>query len=233
MATLIILVVVLIILLLAGRWLTRTSPTKISAAIRKLALALIALILIGLVVTGRLHWLVALIGGLIPFAQRIAQIMRAAKWLHHKTAQPKPNATSTIETRYLRMTLDHDSSELSGLVLEGQFKGKRLNELTIEELVMLLGICRVEDAQSADLLETYLQRIYGEDWQKTQQQTHVPSSNMTRDEALAILGVTEQVTDTEIRDAHRRLMQKLHPDRGGSDYLAAQINKAKAVLLKE
>lgn len=225
---------VLIVLLFAGRWFTRTSPAKVTALVRRFGLVVGALILIALVATGRLHWLIGLIGGLLPFAQRFARVLRAAQWLRNKTASPRPEPVSAIETRYLRMTLDHDSGELSGLVLDGRFKGKRLNEMTIDELAILLGDCRIDDTQAADLLETYLQRIYGSEWQQKQQQPpQATSSDMTRDEALAILGLTNTVTDLEIRDAHRRLMQKLHPDRGGSDYLAAQINKAKAVLLGE
>ena len=54
---------------------------------------------------------------------------------------------------------------------------------------------------------------------------------MTRDEALAVLGLGEGATHDEILAAHRRLMMQVHPDKGGSDYLAAKINAAKATLV--
>ena len=54
---------------------------------------------------------------------------------------------------------------------------------------------------------------------------------MSKEEALEVLGLKPEYTKEEVIQAHRRMMQKLHPDRGGSDYLAAQINQAKDVLL--
>ena len=54
---------------------------------------------------------------------------------------------------------------------------------------------------------------------------------MTVAEAREILGVKADASREEIIKAHRRMMQKVHPDRGGTDYLAAQLNQAKDTLL--
>jgi hypothetical protein len=84
------------------------------------------------------------------------------------------------------------------------------------------------------VLESYLDRRLGADWRQAQQAPpRGPRTDMTRQEALAILGLQEGATDEEIRAAHRRLIVRMHPDAGGSAELAARINRAKDVLLAE
>jgi len=71
-------------------------------------------------------------------------------------------------------------------------------------------------------------------WRKTKTPpTASASSNnkMSEEEALQTLGLKKPFTEEEVIDAHRKLMQKIHPDRGGNDYLAARINAAKELLL--
>jgi DnaJ homolog subfamily C member 19 len=55
--------------------------------------------------------------------------------------------------------------------------------------------------------------------------------DMDRAQALAVLGLPETASDADVTAAHRRLITGLHPDQGGSDFLAAQINEARDVLL--
>ncbi|MGV6807491.1 MAG: DnaJ domain-containing protein [bacterium] len=65
-------------------------------------------------------------------------------------------------------------------------------------------------------------------------QQHNPGTRTTiadLDEAYAVLGLTPGATRQDIIDAHKSLIQKLHPDRGGNDYLAAKLNAAKDALL--
>lgn len=154
---------------------------------------------------------------------------------------PTPGKNSDIETAYLRMTLEHDSGVLSGTVLQGQFEGRNLEELSFDDLLDLLRECRVHDPQSATVLETYLDRVHGADWRGAGGEEAAGSGgeggaagaggSMTRDQAYEVLGLQPGASESEIRDAHRKLLMANHPDKGGSTFLAAQINQAKDVLL--
>ncbi len=137
---------------------------------------------------------------------------------------------SVIETPWLAMTLDHDSGDLAGTVRQGRFQGRRLADLAQPDL-MALSAELAGDAQSAALLESYLDRAYP-DWRRGAAPAAPPAGQMTADEARAVLGVGPEAGPDEIREAHRRLLKKMHPDVGGSDYLAAKINQAKDLLLK-
>jgi DnaJ-domain-containing protein 1 len=123
-------------------------------------------------------------------------------------------------------------------VLQGQFAGRRLEELNRDEVMALLRECRLRDSDSAMLIEAYLDRIAGEEWRShsagqgdSTGAKATPKTAMTTIEARAILGVGPNATADEIRATYHQLMKKLHPDHGGSTFLASQINAAKSALL--
>jgi hypothetical protein len=148
--------------------------------------------------------------------------------------------TSEIATRFLRVTLDHDSGAIAGEVIDGPHAGRRLDDLGLDDLIGLLGVCQAEDEQSAQVLTAYLDRVHP-DWRARAQAagagTGASSGNgfasgpMGRDEALRILGLEPGAGADDIKEAHRRLMAGLHPDHGGSTYLASKLNEAKDLLL--
>ena len=103
-----------------------------------------------------------------------------------------------------------------------------------EQLDNLMAFCHREDADSAQLLASYLEQRFPDEPgtnENAQHQDSGHSSGLTRAEALSVLGLADDATDEDIVSAHRTLIQKLHPDRGGNDYLAAKINEAKDFLL--
>jgi DnaJ domain len=143
---------------------------------------------------------------------------------------------SEVETPTLRMRLDHGSGEMTGTVLRGAFTGRRLDELSEAEIVALWRECRVADEPASRLLETYLDRLQPDWRERTSAQpggeARAPNSDaMSHEEAYALLGLAKGADAAAIREAHHKLMMKLHPDHGGSTYLAAKINRAKEILL--
>jgi hypothetical protein len=146
-----------------------------------------------------------------------------------------PGRSSRIVTEYLEMELDHDSGAMSGRVLKGIFANRRIESLKPVEVALLWQDCRFTDPQSAQVLEAYLDRVHPswrEDMSRGEQRmSGGPDGRMPLAEAWSILGLEAGASDEEIRRAHRELMLRMHPDRGGSTYLAAKINEAKDVLL--
>ncbi len=140
--------------------------------------------------------------------------------------------TSEVETPWLKLQLDHATGGITGDVLAGRFAGARVESLDRDDLVILLGECARDDAQSARLIEAYLDRMWPE-WRNLHRPDGGGSGPMSRAEALAVLGLDETATEADIRRAHRELMRRHHPDRGGSDWLAAKLNQAREVLLGE
>ncbi len=219
-------------------WLRVTAPEQVSWMLRRVALwGVIGLVLMA-VLTGRLNPLFAALGALVPVILRLTpvlqQLMRSLG-LAGVAAAPGTGQASSIRTRYLSMRLDHATGALDGRVLDGPFKHRQLSELKLGELLRMLEFYRDSDAQSAAVLESYLDREHGDDWRASSQKSGQtpPGGRLSEADARSILGVDVNANAEMIRAAHRRLMQRLHPDHGGSDYLAAQINAARRRLLDE
>jgi hypothetical protein len=176
--------------------------------------------------------------GLMLFANR-------APFSPMGTATKTPGQASRVRTAFLEMALDHDTGEMSGHVLAGVYAGRDLASLPLRDLLVLWRECRAGDPQSRQLLEAYLDRTEpewrgalrenerGNGWAsgKGSGPARRETAAMTREEAYDVLGLEPGAAPEDVRSAHRNLMKRLHPDQGGSNYLAAKINEAKAVLL--
>ncbi|MDG1886485.1 MAG: hypothetical protein P8J85_04730 [Alphaproteobacteria bacterium] len=180
-------------------------------------------------------WVVFLIPLILRWRGLIQQIRRAAK----TASGPAKGQVSSVNTEFLEMNLNHDTGEMSGLVKKGEKKGYRIETLNLNQLLELIEESK-SDAASIQLLERFLDKYFDENWRETSQSSSgryennndYSSDSISRAQALKILGLVEPVTDEQIKEAHRRLILANHPDRGGSTFLATQINKAKDVLLE-
>ena len=150
--------------------------------------------------------------------------------------------SSTVETSLLKMTLEHENGNLDGELLATDNKGKYLSELNMSELISLYDLADKQYPDSLEVLTAYLDRKHGADWRETanaggysgdsgQSSSASDDSEMTASEAYAVLGLDQNATAEEAVTAHRKLMLKLHPDRGGNHYLAAKVNQAKNLLV--
>jgi hypothetical protein len=226
--------VLLGVLLLLARGFVNADPAKLGRLVRwfliGLGAAAAAAVLILLVATDRFAPAFGIVAVVAPFLLRNRRLWRRSQ----NVGGPAPGKTSEVEAEFLRMQLDHDTGAMSGTVLRGAFAGRRLDELDANEVLALWRECRIGDEASARLVEAYLDRLRP-DWRQAEDEPAgaraTASGNMTREEAYAILGLSPGADAAQIKDAHRTLMMKLHPDHGGSTYIAAQINRAKEILL--
>ncbi|EIM30262.1 DnaJ domain-containing protein [Microvirga lotononidis] len=153
-------------------------------------------------------------------------------------AQRASGHMSRVRSQLIQMTLDHDTGEMEGSVLAGAFEGQQLGSLDEARLRDLLAECHARDPDGVRLLEAYLDRRsprwreHAQTGEAPQADAPFPSGAITPEEAYRILDLHPGASPDEIRQAHRTLMKKLHPDQGGSTYLAARVNQAKDVLLK-
>ncbi len=228
-------VALLVGLLLLSKWFVNADAAQVARGLRIGGIVVCVVAVLFLLVTGRLSWLIVPLALLLPLLLR--RLGRGLGGLGGFRPTPSGGRSSGVETRYLRMTLDHDSGEMTGEVIAGAFAGRRLEDLGFDELVRLLAETWTEDEQSARVLETYLDRREGADWRERAAASaegggrRPGKGRMAREQALEVLGLAPGADADEIKEAHHRLMAKIHPDHGGSTFLAAQINEAKDVLL--
>ena len=233
----------------------QNRPRKLSKVAGASA-GVLGAVLLALTATGKLPWLAALFAAILPFARWVLSLLmgplignlmrggfafnpfrgqQSADGGASGSAAPK---ASTVSTAELRMTLDHETGDMDGDVLAGTLAGQRLSTLDLPALSALYGELGTDD--SRQLLGAYLDRRFPgwadagghENADASTRRDPPTAAEMDKTQALAVLGLTDSATKEEVIAAHRRLMQKLHPDRGGTDYLAATLNRAKEVLLR-
>jgi hypothetical protein len=221
--------------LLLGYLFVNANPARLARSLKWTGLALAIAAGLGLLVATRgrvVFWLAPLLA-ILPTLRRFRSLFGGGRG-------PSTGPVSTVETPLIRMTLDHATGDMTGTVLQGQFAGLHLHELSRTQLLDLLRECRAGDEEGARLVEAYLDRgdpnwrddlhaAGGGDAGGSRPRPAAP--DVTVEEAYAILGLAPGADAEAIKAAYHRLMMQLHPDHGGSDYFAAKLNRARDVLL--
>jgi hypothetical protein len=225
-------VVVLILLLWAGNAFSKADPKQAARLLRLIGGAGALIFAAFLALRGE-------IGVAIPVgAVGLGLLGWISLWpaTFGRRTQKSPGQVSRVRSAFIEMELDHDSGSLRGHILAGRYEGVSLDALDPPTLIGLLGEI---DNDSRQLLMAYLDRREPR-WREHAEHdaaagegvSAAPSGKMTEEEAYQILGLQPGASAAEIGRAHRSLMKKLHPDQGGSTYLAARVNQAKDVLLR-
>ncbi len=236
MSRVIAILAMLLAALFAVRWAVNAPPAKVARAVRALGGVILLLIAGWLAIRG--GWAVA-----APLAALGLGLLGSSGSFSGRGAAGGTGHTSSVRTRMLLMRLDHGTGRMEGEILSGRFAGRELSGLADAELRVLHDECAAAGDQSLRLLETWLDRErpgWRETWGAGAQGgddsggggSSPDEGPMTPAMAREILGVDENATEEEIRAAHRRLMKAVHPDHGGSDWLARRINEARDVLLR-
>ena len=225
--------IVLAALAFGVAWFLRANPSTLARLLRPILVVLGAIGVGGLLMFG-LRFLPSLLPELMGLAGVVIAALIARAVRHRPSggfSSPGTGQRTEVHTAFLQAWIDHATGDVGGAVLSGRFVGRTLDQLKDTELLDLHAECAT-DPDSLRVLEAYLDRRLGGDWRNARRPPPAGSrTDMSRDEALAVLGLAEGATADEIRAAHRRLIQRMHPDVGGSADLAARINRAKDVLL--
>lgn len=226
--------------LLISRWYTSADVRTLLRVLKWIGIGLLAAVTLVLLASGRLGLALGAVAFLLPWAMQALRSSGSGGSYAAGRGAGGGERTSSIRTRFLHMSLDHASGRLDGEIIDGPQAGRQLGEMAREALIALLADYSRMDLQSAQLLEAYLDRMHPQ-WRESaaaqdqaedaaQAASREPGA-MSRDDAYRVLGLEPGATEDEIRAAYHRLIASLHPDRGGSGYLAAQVNRARDLLL--
>ncbi|MBB4301527.1 hypothetical protein GGD81_000544 [Rhodobium orientis] len=219
----------ILLILLGIRSLLYTNPAVLAKRLKLIGGMTLLGVAAFLGITGR--W-----GFAIPVGAMGLSLLGVSGFSPFGGARPSGGQRSTVRSAALEMELDHDSGNMAGKVLAGRFSGQSLDDLSLADIAALWGELE-DDGESRALLEAYLDRRHP-DWREdlkadgdARHRSAPRSGGMSKEEAYQILGVSPGASPAEIREAHRRLMKRLHPDLGGSTFLASKLNEAKERLL--
>ncbi len=185
-------------------------------------IGLIAILVVG-TVTGRMHWLGAAFAALIPMMKMgFSTLTRfAPMWMNHT------GGVANFSTEHLDAQVHIQTGTVTGSITKGQYEGRSIESLSPDELKTLENNYKDTDKKSYYIIR-YSQRKPNN---HEGAQPQAPAfANPGRDEALQILGLSGEPTHDEITQAHRKLINRVHPDKGGNDFLASRINQARDVL---
>ncbi len=223
---------VLVLLYATLRWFITARPGDLATAARTFLAVFSLLASTGLIFTGRFGLALITVAATVMAIRALILSRRGADPLGERGETDGDQAA--VETAMLAMQLDRRTGRIEGTVRAGRHRGQSLARMGLAALLELLEEARRDDPPSVDLIEAYLDRREPS-WRSgggTGNRQAPSQSAMDEATALQILGLTAGATPEEIKAAHRRLMAKLHPDHGGSTWLASQLNQAKDLLLR-
>ncbi|WP_036790571.1 DnaJ domain-containing protein [Pleomorphomonas koreensis] len=220
----------LVLFLALGAWLVRWRGDRLKSDID--AISRNYGLLAGLGVVAALF-----LTGRVAFAALgVAALMALYRAGMLKSRRMAPGGRSVLRSPLVEVTVD--GGAIGGRVLGGTLRGRDLGRLDGAELSRLYAET-ARDGRSRATLEIYLDRRmpgWRENMEREAASRRGRPSNagaMSEQEAYEILGLQQGAGEADIRAAHRRLMKRVHPDQGGSTFLAVRINQAKDRLLSK
>src|ERR1700726_2148677 len=193
-------------MLLLGYLFVNAEPARLARTLKWTGIVVAGLVVVALAISGRLSLLLTPLLFALPALRRLRTMFAGFRG-------PSAGSSSTVETPFVRMSLDHDTGHMTGTVLRGRFAGLRLEELGRADLLALLRECRADDEESARLVEAYLDRA-DPDWHedfaggRSESRAAPSAPDVTVEEAYAILGLAVGANAEAIKAGHRRLMKQ-------------------------